>query len=143
MDAVALYAHCLLIDTILDTAVRKTIASTTLRYSANTERSTASTSYALLKEMIALNSGQVRVKVDGKKSYASNSYVAIYLNGVVYVEINPSQGSYTTYTYDIAIKAGDRIQIYAKTGDGGYSTYAKNFQLYFDFTDVNGIVITD
>jgi len=89
---------------------------------------TTSSSYAKTKEVSINASGTIRVKFD-MRTNSTTAYGRIYKNGVaVGVIRQTSSASYITYTEDIAVVAGDLIQIYAMTASG--TTYITNLKLY-------------
>lgn len=115
---------------------RLAYASDTLRLSADTQRAVTDTlSYTLVKEVQVNVPGYIRLSWEGNRSTAhSNNRFAIYVNNVVMIgDINPSSlsPSFTTFTYDIPVRAGDVIGLLAKTDDGATVT-VRNFRIYYD-----------
>ena len=94
--------------------------------SADTERNTDSTPYAMAKEIIIGLGGTLRIKFDGK--FQSNqSYARIYRNGVAVGTEQTLTNTYQTFSEDIAgWSAGDLVQLYTK----GLYAYVKNFRIY-------------
>jgi hypothetical protein len=123
------------------------VASDTLRWNNDTERSTTSTSYVKLKE-IKLNQDlpACRIKFDLKcSSNSSTAYAIIYKNGVaIGTECSNATTNYVNFSQDFTgFVSGDLIQIYAKNTQ--YTTYVKNFALFFDYSvqTFNGISLVN
>lgn len=123
---------------------RCSTASNNLKYSADTERTRANSTYAKMKEIIVALPGVVRVKFDIKSNAASYyAYATIYVNGVAAGTERTAANTYTTFSEDIPVNDGDRVQLYLKSYDASITAYCRNFRLYFDVSSVNGIVVTD
>lgn len=118
-------------------------ASDTLILSADTERTTTSTSYEKKKEIKVVYNGTYRVKFDLKSSSAGhNVYGRIYKNGsAVGIERIRDQITYQTFSEDIAFEAGDTIELWSKA-TSSYTAYVQNFRIYGDKTKKSS-VITD
>lgn len=115
--------------------------SDNLIISADTERTTNSTTYVKLKEIQIGYNGFYRTKFDLKKG-TSTGYGRIYKNGVAYgTEQTDLTGSYATKSEDLAFVAGDTIELWARTGGSG-DVYVQNFRIYGDPVS-NNSVITD
>jgi hypothetical protein len=87
------------------------------------------TTYQLTKAITVLRTGTVRVSFNMRSANPGmTSRGRIYKNGVaVGTERTTIQTSFTTYTEDFAIAAGDQIQLY--TYSQGDNVYVANFQL--------------
>jgi len=115
------------------------IASDKLRSSNDTERTTESTSYVKLKEILLNgNISACRIKFDLKVGNIYNvCYGRVYKNGVaIGTERNTSSNSYITFSEDFSpLISGDLLQIYIKLVYGGYSpltVYVANFRIYYN-----------
>lgn len=127
------------------------VVSDNLKASADTVRSGSSASYAKIKE-IKISSipagGTIRIKFDLRNSYnpvGNPVYGKIYKNGVAAgTERSLTDGTFTTFSEDIAVSPLDLIQLYAKN-DGSAATYeVRNFRLYYDKAAIQETtVITD
>jgi len=94
---------------------------------ALTERSSTSTSYAKVKEMVAGFTGTHRITFEMKESGSGfNPRARIYKNGVAFGTEQSSTGnSYVEKVEDLSFTEGDLIQLYVKI-DSGATVYAKN-----------------
>lgn len=124
---------------------RTIIASDSLALSADAERSSKSTTYVKVKEIVIALSGTIRVKFDLKHNWGGSgarAYGAIYKNGVICgTERSLDSQSYTTYSEDISVSAGDSVQLYIKVSSDQYYTYARNFRHYFDLSNSSGATL--
>ncbi len=122
-------------------------ASDTEQLAANTERSTSATNYTKLKEITIFGNGRVRAKWEQKRIGTNTNYGRIYVNGVaVGVEKAGPEDAYTAKSDDIAVKAGDLVQLYAKVDNAATTAYVRNYKICFTLTDMpaaRGIVYTD
>ena len=105
-----------------------------LLLSADTERTSNSTSYAKVKEITLGIKGTIRIKFDMKAELSSGrtAYAKIYRNDVaVGTEQTQSNNVYTTKSEDISgWNIGDKLQLYIKNSQSDWPAYAKNLQLY-------------
>jgi hypothetical protein len=112
------------------------IASSTVRDSADTERYTDQTTYTKLKDItVNADSGTVTVDFDAKIGGAASGtcYFRIYKNGTAAgTERTETDGTYTTYSEDIDVTAGDEVQLCAKKDVGSDNAYVQNFRLKYD-----------
>lgn len=134
------------VDTNITNGVKNTAMSLsdTLQQSADTERSTNSSTPVKLKEIRINATGSVRVKYDGKATLASQGIGRTYVNGVAVGTSNTYGNSYATYSDDLTgLKSGDLVQIYVQGNSGTTYGYVKNFRIYFTTTQENTSVITD
>lgn len=105
--------------------------------SADTERSTTSGSYVILKEIAVARSGTLRIKFDLTPN-AGTAFGRIYRNGsAVGTEQSETTGGkvYATKSEDISgWSPGDLCQVYAYFGGGGggSTAFVRNFRLYAD-----------
>jgi len=120
--------------------------SDNLKESADTERSSASTTYVKIKEFIIRRQGQIRVKFDLKEPTGTQTaFGKVYINDIaVGVEKSTSSSSYVTQSDDVYVEAGNRVSIYIKTSAGGNPAFIENARLYFDeVADNKTEVLTD
>ena len=98
---------------------------------ANTERSTALTSYYKVKEILINKAGTYNTTFQLKcNTSTGNSYGRIYKDGVGFgTERSTSNTSYQTYTEELTFSQGDLIQLYIYHDNGGTSAVIQNFQL--------------
>ena len=102
--------------------------------SADTERTSQSTSWAEGKRIYIYRSGTVRISVDVKTEINGRTgYYALYKNGS---QISPEQSVsannyWTTYTFDTDVSAGDYLSFYYRTNtvDGQWRIMYRNFRL--------------
>lgn len=106
-------------------------ASDTLLLSADTERSSAETTYTKIKEIKTYCAGAHRVKFDLKTAGAGDVVNGkIYKNGVALgTEQSDDTGSYVTKSEDLTFAAGDLIQLYIKKVDAA-NVYVQNLRVY-------------
>ena len=123
------------------------IAGSTLIISADTERTTASTTYVKLKDIsIDQRGGQVTVKFTMREDVNTPgiAYARIYVNDIaVGTERSREDDTLTEYSENITIKRGDNIQIYAKHSTGAYTCSVKNFRIYRGDVRDKATVVTD
>lgn len=135
----AITAHAAIVDAHHTPAAITTgrTPSDTLRNSNDTERTTGSTSYVKVKEIL-LNADldAVRVNFDLKSGGTGGYDVKgrVYKNGSpIGTERTTTSNSYTTYPEDFTgFVSGDLIQIYACTPGGERDPYVQNFRLCYD-----------
>lgn len=126
------------------TAETRTVASDTLVFSNDTERTGTATSYTKTKE-IKLNDAYdaIRVKHDsyaGGAGYGNHAiYTKIYVNGVAVgaEHINSASDTatqYNTYSDDLAAPffKGDLVQLYYYITRSGDTGKVRNFRVYYD-----------
>jgi len=110
------------------------IAGSTLMASADTIRTTSSTTYVKLKDIsINQRGGMVTVKFTMREDVnpGGTAYARIYVNDVaVGTERTRDDETLTEYSENITIKRGDNIQIYAKHSTGSYTCSVLNFRIY-------------
>jgi hypothetical protein len=106
---------------------------------SDTEVSTNSTSYVLVKEIEVVRYGELTFDFDLKRTTAGSAFGRIYKNGsAIGTERSTSSTTYVTYSETIkGLKPGDLIQIYAKSSLGGSSTAeVDDFYAKCDFYEV-------
>ncbi len=123
------------------------IASANLRSSADTSRSTASSTYFKLKEIQFNNvSGAITTKFDLANGAGSGSSCGrVYKNGIaVGTEECQSSATPITKSENFAVVDGDLIQIYAKVVTSGPAEIS-DFRLYYDKEPVyqTDTIVTD
>lgn len=133
----------------VDAPYYRLVASDTLVVSADTERyNNDSVTYTKKKEVLVNTHGTVRIKFDLKlgAGVQTSAYGRIYVNGVaVGTERNTSETTYQNYSEDIAVEAGDLVQLYLKCANTGagedFYAYAQNFRFYYTKTVDNEYTI--
>jgi hypothetical protein len=124
-------------------------AGDNLLAAADTQVQTGAAGWLKIKEIqVVSHSGVVRVKYDGCKSSSSSSYptCVIYKNGGqvgAMKDMTATYSSFITYTEDIAVTAGDLIQLYGMRGDSSTYPIIKNFRLCTAITNIITKVIKD
>ena len=122
----------------IDSPYYRFVASDTLVVSADTERyNNNSVTYTKKKEILVRTDGTIRIKFDLKCVDPSSAYGRIYINGAaVGTERNTAETTYQNYSEDIAVTAGDLVQLYLKNANTGASiyAYAQNFRFYYTKT---------
>lgn len=100
-------------------------------YSSDVQASTPSTSYVQLKELVVPFSGTVNVYFEvGSTASAYTAYGRIYKNGVAVGTERTGDTTPDSYTEDIAVTRGDKLQLYAKIQAGGTaSALVQNFRI--------------
>lgn len=125
---------------------RQAIASSTVRLSADTTKTTTSTSYVLMKKIVVFRTGIYRVSFRMRNNNGIGGGKArIYRNGTPYgTERVGTNGATVTYTEDLPFSKGDTIEVWALS-NSSYSTYISNFKIAFDLatTPTDGVVILD
>ncbi|QVY63859.1 tail fiber protein [Cytobacillus gottheilii] len=86
-------------------------------------------SYQVQKEIIVPYGGTIRVSFQAASYFNGSAYYRIYVNGspIGIQRVLTNSGQFTTFTQDIAIKAGDRVQLFAYSTNG--TAYARNFNI--------------
>ena len=108
---------------------------------ADTERNTASTSFAKQKEIRIASAGTIRVSFDLKSSFAGVvAHGLIYKNGVAHgTDRTNSTTTYQTFTEDLAFNQDDLVQLYLKQDSTGQA-YCRNFRLKADKVHLHTVV---
>lgn len=111
------------------------VISDNLRVSADSQKSVNTTTATKVKEIFILHDGMYRVKFDLRSG--NSGYVAhgrIYRNGAAYGSSRSSDTtSYTTFSEDLNLRAGDFLQLYIWVSTSGKIAYVRNLRLYFDY----------
>lgn len=119
--------------------------SGTLQISADTERSTNSTSYIKVKEIALSVSGYIRTYFELRSS--TNTILVfgrVYRNGTALgTERAASSTTYVAFTEDLLFNVGDMAQLYLRSSYDTHYAYARNFRLSFSFMETSGRVIMD
>lgn len=128
-------------------ANQTTIASDTLQYSADTERTDNTGAFVLKKAITVNNPGIYRIKYDIKTT-ASNTYVELRTGGtsnataLLLSAYSTSSSTYVTKTADLYLQAGTKLDLYLKSG--GDTAYVRNYRIYFSLSPfTTGTVVTD
>jgi hypothetical protein len=94
------------------------------------------TSYVKVKEIIMPAKGVVSVSFDMLRTQVTGTTTAlgrIYVNGVATgTERSTTLNSYTTYTEDINVNAGDYLQLYCRVSDTTRLWQVRNFRVKTD-----------
>ena len=113
-------------------------ASDNLKVSEDSEDTTTSGTFALLKTIRINTTGGARVKYDIKTD--SNAITSQLWKNGTYVgsgQYDGSDTSFVTQSIDLTfLHTGDVLQVYAKHGGAGATITAKNFRVYFDTNDL-------
>lgn len=124
-------------------ALKGSIASDTLRTSADTERSHTGPGIEIVKSIRVFVRGTIRVSFELRS--ASSEFPAqgrIYKNGDPHGSVRHTTSlSYVTFTEDIEVTEGDYVQL----AIGGIPTtsFCRNFRIYYDYRTYDNVVITD
>ena len=113
-------------------------ASDNLKYSSDAEKinsGSTDNTYRLQKQFTIYRNGVIRVKFDAKPHNTYETcYAQIFINGApAGTEQNLYQTSgpdYITYSNDLSVKLGDKIELWTKRAST--RVYVKNYRLYFD-----------
>ena len=126
------------------TSIRNIYASDTVVFSALTERTITGGGYTKVKEIKINCTGTFRVKFDGKYVGSTSGYARVYKNDSgLRTERLLTKNAYSTYSEDLAVTAGDLIQLYGSNSSGQGTTYLKNFIICFDTLSGIGVVNID
>lgn len=124
--------------------------SDTLRHSNDEQKSTSSTVYVKLKEILVNKPimGKIRIKFDLKRFGAAEYSVKaqIYKNGSpLGTERSTISTNYVTFSEDleISLNANDKLQIYGLTLTSDNSCFVRNFRLYYDLAIQNDFTNQD
>lgn len=126
-------------DNTFTTAKNTYTAGTYVLASANTERTTTSSTYAKIKEFYISSAGTIRVSMELKAANpgTNNAYGRVYRNGsAVGVENVRGDAAYATFTDDVSGWAtGDLLQVYTKNLNNADLAYIKN--VFIEVTNPN------
>lgn len=111
-----------------------------LRHSNDTAKTTSSTSYVKVKEIVLsqdIEACRIKFTLHHSATYSSGVtyYGRIYKNGVAIGTERSRNDSAeaVTHSQDFTnFSSGDLIQIYAKVSDPTYTTQISNFRIYYD-----------
>lgn len=125
------------------------VASNNLKISANTSRTKMNNSggtYQLVKEIAVSRLGTVRAAFSAVRvNYTGSTYACIFVNGVQ-VGTERTIFNLTTYTEDIPVVFGDKIEVYTKGTSTDNGVTISDFRLYWDIattTAAGGVVLVD
>jgi len=125
------------------------IAGTTYTLAAaDTEQSTAATSYTKVKEIDIEYTGEYTIEFDLKRSGISTAYWRVYKNGVAFgTEQSSVSSTYSTKSEDLSFDNGDTCELWI------YAPWAtvslvENFRVKYDVSHkgrafITGTVVTD
>jgi hypothetical protein len=123
----------------------------TIAYSANqqaaadTERSTNSDTFIKIKEFKCEYNGTITASFDLKSDHATTAaHGRLYINGsATGADWFNNTTTYATKTdTNKAVAVGDLVQLYAYSAGGTtYSSFVRNFRLYFDVSESFGIIV--
>jgi len=115
---------------------KQCVPSNNQKFIDTSVRSHNSVSVAKIYEILIMVSGGVKVSFAMRSGSAScTAYGQIYINGVpVGVERSTAIQSYTTFTENIMVSAGDRLQLWGKASISA-SIYFKDFEVLFDVVE--------
>jgi len=122
-----------------------TSSSSNQKLAADNTTAVISAGTAKVKEIIVNYSGVISSYFEAQGNGAGTTWGQVYKNDVAVgtQRIPLTNGSYTAYTEDVTVSAGDRVQLYLNGSGGGQST-AKNFRIRYDKTISNeGLVVTN
>lgn len=111
----------------------------------NTSATISAGSITKVKEIILNYGGVVSCYYEAQGNGTGITTSQVFVNGVAQgTQRTPlTNGSYTAYTEDFTVNAGDRIQLLINGAGGGQAT-AKNFRIRYDKTISNeGLVVTN
>lgn len=102
--------------------------------SANTERSTSSTSLIKVKEFQLASGGTIRTSFDLKTNNSGEyAYGVIYKNGATFGTVRSTLSlSYVTFSEDLVFATADLVQLYYRQMNAAALAYVRNFQLKAD-----------
>jgi hypothetical protein len=124
-----------------------TAASTTAaKYSADTERTEASDTYVVKKEIQIRHGGQVNVSFACKYTNSQTGYAQIYTNGTAIGTERSCGVAYVYYDETINVQHYDKVQLYVRhPGAGGEETAVKDFRIFYTkaLTGADCVVNTD
>ncbi len=123
------------LSTVVIPPVEVVVGAGDIRYhSADTVRSTVSSAYTLMKEIVVVHSGIYRIYFELRASGISPPvvYARIYRNGsAVGTERATTSATFVAFTEDIAGWAvGDRAQLYARATNVDYPAEIQRFRLF-------------
>jgi len=103
-----------------------------IQVAMDTVRSTNSTTYEIVKDVVIYRGGKIRVKWEFRAEEPVTVYTQLYVNGsAVGTEHSTDSLSYQSVYEDISISPGDRIQLEAKTSAADWACYVRNFRLCY------------
>ena len=100
---------------------------------ANTERSVVWTTYTKVKEIVVDRAGTYTVAFDLKRDL-NVAYGRVYVWGVAFGTEQTGDGTYATKTENLTFANWDVVQLYLKNWDAGSETFARNFNIKYDYT---------
>ena len=122
------------------------IASANVKQSANTERTTTSTTPVLLKKFQVPLAGTITVYSDIHSTSSFGITATIYINGVSAGQLgNTISNTYVTINSNYYVSAGGIIEIYLQTSNVSGTGYISNSKIAYDLGSLTTapVVITD
>lgn len=105
---------------------------------------TFSATYVLMKEIYVPRAGTLTMEFDMHSSGGQVAFGRIYKNGVAAgTERSTSNTAWTSFSENIAVSAGDLVQLYAKTSNTSIQAWVRNFKLKTNFTSNVPVVTRD
>lgn len=102
-------------------------AGSVIAYSSDSQSSTSSGAYAKVKEITVNITGTITVEFGLRANSSQNpAYGRIYKNGSAIGTERTSDESLSTFSQNISVTKGDKVQIYAKSGN---IAYVSNFRI--------------
>ena len=113
-----------------------------IQVAMDTVRSTNSTSYEIVKDVVIYREGRIRVRWEFCAEEAIEVCTQLYVNGSAAGSEHCTDSlSYQPVYEDISISPGDRIQLGAKTSWADWKCYVRNFRLCYTDTPEYIIVL--
>jgi hypothetical protein len=126
---IAISSTKLKIQTDIDFMGVKLIASNNLRFSADSEGSTSSSSYVKVKSIKLIYGGTIRVKFDLKNTGGGTSYGIVRYNGIDVGTERFQTSDWFTFSEDIFVPPG-MIELWVKVTTT--FVHYRNFRIYYD-----------
>jgi len=109
------------------------VVSDNLKVYDDTEETETADAYVLKKQITINYDGVIRIKFDLHRNGGDTAYGRIYLDDVAEgTEQSCTSATYVTYSEDITVTAGQKVQIWTYSPSGADTTYLRNFRIYYD-----------
>lgn len=125
------------------------VASDNLKISSDSSKTKMNTggTYRVAKEIAVSRTGIVRVSFAAVRvNSTEKTYACLFINDNPVGTVRDSLGGLATYTEDIPVVSGDRIQVCTKGDSTDNGVTITNFRLYWDITTtsaIGGVVTID